>query len=480
MTKRRNILWICTDQQRFDTLGCCGNEFVRTPNLDRLAEDGVLFTHAYAQCTVCAPSRASFLTGRYPRTTRCRQNGQPIPADEVLVTRVLHDAGYAGGLSGKLHISACHPDACKTMERRIDDGYDEFHWSHHPGPDWPANEYMHWLREKGVEYGTAPIEGYSHVCRGMPGEHHHTTWCADKAIDFIEGARASDAPWFFSVNFFDPHHQFDPPEDYLARYLDRLGDVPLPTYASGELDGKPIWQRIDHKGAYGGGSGYAWDTLTEDNHRMLRAAYWAMCDLIDAQAGRMLEALDRTGQRENTIVIFMSDHGEMLGDHGIYLKGPYFYEPAVRVPLIVAWPGTIEPGRRCDALVELVDLAPALLDAAGLAHPPGMQGRSLWPIMAGSAALDHHRDDVYCEFYGANSKYEPRAHATMVRNDTYKIVAAHEQNTGELYDLEEDPTETHNRWADPEYTAIRLEMLTRLCDRMAWTADPLPIREAPW
>ncbi len=173
--KRPNILWICSDQQRFDTLGSYGNRFVQTPAVDGLAERGALFERAYAQSTVCTPSRASFLTGRYPCTTRCRMNGQSIPEDEVLITRLLAEAGYTCGLSGKLHLSACHPTACPTTERRINDGYAEFHWSHHPAPDWPENEYIHWLRERGVEYGRSPFRGSEYVSAGVPSEHHQTT-----------------------------------------------------------------------------------------------------------------------------------------------------------------------------------------------------------------------------------------------------------------------------------------------------------------
>ena len=138
-----NILWICTDQQRFDTLGCTGNEWVHTPNLDRLASEGVLFENAYAQSPVCAPSRGSFLTGRYPRTCGPRQNGQDIDAKERLLPRILADNGYYCGLAGKLHLSACHDNTGRLMEPRIDDGYHFFQWSHHPQPhhgtNWPAN-----------------------------------------------------------------------------------------------------------------------------------------------------------------------------------------------------------------------------------------------------------------------------------------------------------------------------------------------------
>lgn len=474
-----NVLWICTDQQRFDTLGCLGNPYVHTPNIDQLAANGTLFERCYVQSPICSPSRASFLTGRYPRTTRCRQNGQTIPDDEVLVTRLLADAGYVCGLSGKLHLSACNPAAVKDIEHRIDDGYAEFHWSHHPAPDWPTNAYIHWLHEKGVSYKTPVRDDCQYVQTGIPEEHHQTTWCAQKAINFIEANADFDHPWLFSVNIFDPHHAFDPPASYLERYLDRLDDIPLPNYTLGELAQKPIFQRVDHDGAYNTPGRYAFSEMREYDHQLIRAAYWAMIDLIDAQVGRMLAALEATGQLEDTLVIFTSDHGEMLGDHGVYAKGPHFYEPAVRVPLIVAWPGRVKAGQRVDAMVEMLDLTPALLDAAGLPHHPGMQGRSLWPLLTGEAGKTH-REDVYCEYYNTAMHHDPRAYATMVRTDTFKLVKVHGLASGELYDLNEDPGETTNRWDDPAYQTVKLEMLERLCDRMAWTIDPLPVRKAPW
>lgn len=476
-----NILWICTDQQRWDTLGCYGNRLTKTPNLDRLATSGVVFDRAYSQSPVCTPSRASLLTGRYPRTTRCRQNGQSIPVDEILVTQILADAGYIGGLSGKLHLSTCHPAESPGTERRINDGYDEFHWSHHPDPDWPTNEYIHWLRGQGAEYCRQSIAESSYVNFGMPEKYHHTTWCAQQAIDFIECNARFGHPWFFSVNVFDPHHPFDPPAEFLQRYLERLDEIPLPDYADGELDDKPVFQRVDHAGAYGGDAGYAFTDMTGTDHRMIRAAYWAMCDLIDVQVGRMLASLDRTGQRDNTVVVFTTDHGEMLGDHGIYLKGPYFYEPAVHVPLLISWPGAIEGGRRSQALVELVDLAPTLLDAAGLARHAGMQGRSLWPMLSGQHGLDQHHEDVYSEYYNAMPWHkDPAAYTTMLRTETHKLVVTHGLATDELYDLLEDPLERHNRWEDPTRLPVKCELLRRLCDRMAWTADPLPPRRGPF
>ena len=478
MPAKPNILWICTDQQRFDTLGCMGNPFVRTPNLDALAESGVLFEHAYCQHPMCTPSRASFLTGRYPRATGVRQNGQSIPAREALVTKLLSDAGYVCGLSGKLHVSTVYPSVSPGTEPRIADGYDEFHWMHHPWPDWPTNEYYHWLRERGVTYADEQHPGSPHVRFGMPEAHHPTTWCAEKAINFIEACAGFDHPWLFSVNFFDPHHIFDPPREYLERYLDRLDEIPLPNYTPGELDSKPHLQQADHASQF---DGLSFDDMSEECHRLSIAAYWAMCDLIDVQVGRLLEALDRTGQRDNTIVLFTSDHGEMLGDHGIYYKGPYCYDPAVRVPLIVAMPPAATRGVRSGALVELVDLAPTLLDAAGLEVHPGTQGRSLWPLLTGRADPDTHRDDVYCESYDNDAATnQPHAYLTMVRTRTHKLSAVHGIDEGELYDLAADPNETHNLWNAPDHQDVKIAMLKRLSDRMAFTVDPLPDRSGPW
>ena len=484
---RPNILWICSDQQRFDTLGCCGNPWVATPNLDRLAAGGTRFDLAFSQSPVCTPSRAAFLTGRYPRTCRGRQNGADLPGTETLVTKMLADAGYVCGLSGKLHLCAANPSQLgdHEIEPRMDDGYSTFHWSHHSGGMGQAhNEYHDWLAAKGAKWHWEPCDLSKHIAYGMTGELSQAAWCAEKACDFIQDRTRDGQPWLFSVNMFDPHPAFDAPREYVERYLARLDHIPLPNYTPGELDDKPLWQRYDaERGGYGERNHYTWDQMSETDHRLVRASYWAMCDLIDEHVGRMIETLERTGQRDNTVVIYTSDHGEMLGDHGIYMKGPFFYDCAVRVPLIVSWPGHVE-ARTSPALVELLDLPQTVLDAAGLPHHPGMQGKSLWPLLAGEGPGDEHRPDVYCEFYNAcdghNGSFELPAMTTMVRTLRHKLTVAHGHSTGELYDLEADPSETRNLWGDPAYAALKADMLVRLTDRMAWTCDPLPERVAQW
>jgi len=469
MPRRPNILWICTDQQRWDTIHGLGNPRIRTPNLDRLADEGVSFTSAYSQSPICTPSRASFLTGRYPRTTRARQNGQKIPDDEVLISRMLADEGYDCGLVGKLHLAACD----RRVEERIDDGYRVFYWSHHPAPDWPENAYIQWMASKGKAWDELYHRPPGALAwAGVPAEYHQTTWCAEKTIDFLAEPRTG--PWLMSVNPFDPHHAFDPPEEYLRRY--DPDDLPSPAYRPGELEGKPVFQQIDHQGAYGGG-GLSFADTTDRQHREVIAAYYAMVELVDDQVGRILRALDETGQREDTLVIFTSDHGEMLGDHGIFLKGPYFYEPAVHVPLIISWPGRLSSGLRSDALVELVDLVPTLLQACGLEVPERIQGKSLFPICGGQSDPSQHRDFVQAEYYnGMAGHRDPAAFATMWRNRQHKIVVHHGTVPGELYDLEADPGEFTNLWDSTDHPELKLDLMAECFDASVFTMDPVPPR----
>lgn len=477
MTLRPNILWITTDQQRWDTLGCLGNPHVRTPHLDRLAQGGALFPLAFCQSPVCTPSRASFLTGRYPRTTRCRQNGQDIPAEEILVTRLLRDAGWRCGLAGKLHLSACHPQVLQGQpERRIEDGYEDaaFFWHH---DQWPYAAYGNWLDQLGLSRKFTALEGASHVEVGPPSHGTANAWAAAMAEGFIRQVPEDGRPWLFSLNLFDPHHPFRIPADRVEHWRGRVDELPLPWRRDGEDADKPVWQAIDRRGAYGG-KGISANGMSDRDQRWIRAAYYAMVEDIDEKVGRLLAVLDETGQRDNTLVVFTSDHGEMLGDHGIYLKGPFFYEGAVRVPLILAMPDRVAPGTRRDALVELVDLAPTLLEACGQSEHPGMQGRSLWPLLTDSDPSRTHRESVYCEYSNAGFPHHPPAWASMIRTSRHKLVRAHGQEEGELYDLLTDPHELHNHWRREDCVALRADLLAALCDRIAFTADPLPQRRS--
>jgi len=468
-----NILWICTDMQRFDTIEGLNNDSIHTPNLRRLMSEGVTLTHAYVQNPVCSPSRASMLTGRYPHTTGLRAMGQRIRSDEKLVTKQLSDAGYACALAGKLHLSPC---ASGRVEERIDDGYSIFNWSHDLSDAWPGrNMWREWLKGEGVKWPEEPT-GKDALAWGVPldAKYMQTAWCADRAIYHIRQQRGYN-PWLMSVNIFQPHHPYWPAKEYFDRY--KASDVPPPNYREGELANKPVYQQVDHRGATGG-----WDlsfkNTSDLDHQRMKAAYYAMIEHCDEAVGRMMKALEDTGQAENTLVIFTSDHGEMLGDHGIFLKGPYFYEGAIRVPMILRWPGKYKAGLKSDALVEMVDLAPTLLEAAGMPPPAAMQGRSLTGLLTGQTT--RHRDSIYCEFFDSFALYQPPPMAVCVRTEQYKLACYQNLAAGELYDLEKDPNETNNLWDAASARATREMMMQTAVSRMMDTIDPAPERKCQW
>lgn len=466
--ERPNILWICTDQQRYDTIRALGNPHINTPSIDKLVGEGVSFTQAYAQSPVCTPSRAAFLTGRYPRTTKCRQNGQAMPPNEKLISRLFADAGYTCGLAGKLHLATC---ANGVVETRIDDGYEVFHWSHHPQPDWPENAYTQWLHSKGTSweelYGGPSTDYIKH---GVPEEFNQTTWCADKTIEFIREQKGE--PWFFSYNCFAPHHPFDPPAEFLAQY--NPADMPLPKTKTGELENKTTYQQLDGQFAHNDPNAYDMGKMTDRDKQEITAAYYAMVELIDKQVGRMVSALEETGQLENTIVIFMSDHGEMLGDHGFYLKGPHFYDEAVRVPLVFSWKDRFQADLRADCLMELIDIAPTLLEASGLEIPEYIQGRTLLPILLGQAPAGQHRDYVFSEYY--NAWTHKHSYGSMLRTREEKMVVYHGTDQGELYDLKSDPDEFENLWSDASHAELKMRMMKACFDASVFTMDPSPPR----
>lgn len=446
-----NVLWICTDQQRWDTIAALGFKGIRTPNIDRLCAEGTAFTHAHCQNPICTPSRASFLTGMYPRYLNACTNGNESWQNEApLVTKTLADAGYDCGLAGKFHLSAAH----NRIEPRPDDGYRVFHWSHHPHDSWPVGHaYKDWLAEQGHEH--APLKKKSGG--GIPAKFHQTKWCADRAIDFIREKR--NGPWLFSYNCFDPHPPLDPPKEYLDR-MDP-NKLPLPEWTDEDLKAEAALTK----------AGVHFQSKASRHSRKKRldslAKYWAMIELIDDHVGRMLDVLEETGQRENTVVIFTSDHGHMIGDHGLYNKGCRFYEGLVRVPLIMSGPG-FKKGQTSDALVELTDITPTLMELAGLEVPPGMHGRSLLPILRGEET--NHREFVRCTY--TETLQGPQSWGTMIRDRRYKLCNYHGTGMGQLFDLEEDPGEHKNLWNSPEHAEIKSRMLVQSFDAEAMSADP--------
>ncbi|HWD81332.1 MAG TPA: sulfatase-like hydrolase/transferase, partial [Kribbella sp.] len=348
-----NVLLICTDQQRFSAMGAYGNDEVETPNLDRLAAQGALFENCYVQSPVCAPSRASLMTGRHVHQHGLWANGVALPDHERLFSKDLADAGYDCGLVGKFHLDACFGG---RTEQRHDDGFRVFRWAHDPYPGSSENEYHRWLYTVRPDLAGAELDHDS-----LPTELHYSHWIGSQTIDFLTRSRDRDKPFFFVANFFDPHHGFGAPEEYVRRYRAKEVSRPIPDDLSTK---PPIQTEASHESYAGHARGFT--TYSPSELQEVKAAYYAMVTLVDDEVGRILDALDAERLSNDTLVVFTSDHGEMLGDHELMLKGPMLYEQAVRVPLILRRPSTLPAGTRRTDLVQWIDLSSTILTAAGL------------------------------------------------------------------------------------------------------------------
>ncbi|MCY3867178.1 MAG: sulfatase-like hydrolase/transferase [Chloroflexi bacterium] len=492
MPSRPNILWYCTDQQRFDTIAALGNAHINTPNLDRFVEESAVFTHAYCQSPICTPSRSSFLTGMYPSAVGVNGNGFrsfPRHFEDRLISKALRDAGYDCGLIGKLHLAS----AFLRREERVNDGYDTFQYSHdHKGGNERGNEYVEWIKGQGIDHNTvlrprgiASLDDYrnshEHIGFGgfmeptaeadnVPPHLHQTHWCTEKAIEFISRSREPEMPWLLSVNPFDPHPPFDAPYEYYRRYNPE--SLPGAHFADGDLEHQ---RRLESANIDFQNRARHPDEL---RHKHIQASYYAMIEFLDHEFGRLLTFLDESGQRENTIIIFMSDHGEMLGDHGLALKGCRFYEGLARVPLMISWLGRIQP-RIHDDLVELVDIAPTLYELVGMEVPPWVQGRSLASWICGGELHAPHREFVRAEHYAATNLADG-THATMYRDRRWKLVVYHQKKLCELFDLENDPWEHKDLSQDPEYAALKWELLQRSYDATVYARPAQTDRYGPF
>jgi len=491
-----NIIFINTDQQRADTLGCYGNSIVKTPNIDKLASEGVTFLNAHCTHPLCSPSRATWITGEYIHSHGLWRNGTELSEDRDNVVKALKENGYKTAAIGKLHLTPYHGDPSVFAESVSKDNKDnvvtddmcwkywkEFNRNYygfdhvelgigHGDYGMTGGHYGLWIKENHSdklplflrENGLSEDTSYDAWKSAVPMEIHSATWITDRVDCFLD--KNKDKPFFLSIGFQEPHPPFAPPKPYCDMYDPK--DMPLPSRKEGEWPDE-LPEHILHyftRANFG--------EITEEREKEILALYYGMVSLVDDAVGRILEAVKKYGLEDNTVIVFTSDHGDWMGDHSLHLKGAVHTRGLTRIPLIIKWPKVSKAGRKVNSVNSQLDLAATFYDIAKLKPHPTNQGVSLKEILMGvkesnrDYALIEHRHECYDEtggfannVYGHLSKEEKKKEAQKelinhldkdiiiktVVTDDYRLSYIPALNYGELFDLKTDPLELNNLWS---------------------------------
>lgn len=428
-----NILVIMTDQHSKNFLGCYGNRIVRTPNLDRLASEGMRFDSAYCPAPLCVPSRMSFMTGRIPSRNRVWSNQCVLPSSTPTWAHALGAAGYETSLIGRMHFKG--PDQRHGFENRpIGEPSASM-----PGARVACTDPTQ--RARAYYHGGS---GQNRDCVTQAGRGKTTYQLQDEqripvACKYLRRhAKSPGRPFAVVLGLVLPHCPFIAPKelyDYYAKHVDVL-----------EIEPRQPESVVRFRKQRG-----ILEPLTEHQIRVARAAYYGMCEYVDLLIGQVLDCLEETGLAKNTLVIYTSDHGEMAGEHGCWWKNQY-YEGSVGLPLIARLPGKIAPGSASDAVCNLMDLGPTFAHIADTKIDDA-DGRSLWPTMQGRHPYSWKNETV-SELYEVSR---------MVRSDNWKLWVFDDADRlpPALFNLEDDPNEVHDLAGERRYADIRNELLHR-------------------
>jgi arylsulfatase len=424
-----NFLFIIADQFRYDHIQAAGADFVSTPHLNRLLKHGMHFTHSFTNCPLCAPARISLATGIRPELAGAMDNSSYLSLTNPTMYMRLRDHGYRVAMVGKHDLAKSDHFRGQRGNRPLAYAYG-FTDPHETLGKMEAGkigqpfcpyttllERQGWLEQFVNDYRHRQAKGWiKGVSHGsiLPEELYHDTYIGRYATQWLREIDG-DFPWFFHVGFIGPHDPFDPPSSYENQYKDKQ----MPSHIPAVLEDKPQWHQQRRL------------TMSKDEVNHTRQQYAAEVQLLDEHIGAMLEVLEQRGMLDQTIIIFTSDHGEMLGDHLMYTKG-VAYDSAIRVPLIFSGPG-IPKDHTTDALVELMDLNPTIMDYAGIPPQQGIEARSLMPILQNPVENKTHRSCIVSMMRNWR----------LVRDHTYKYVENFNDRY-ELYDLHEDPSELLN------------------------------------
>lgn len=512
MSKKMNVLFIITDQYRADHLGCYGNPIVKTPNLDKLASEGVRFTNAFCTNPMCMPNRATFLTGLYPNVHGVRSNGINLPVDIPTITEALYQRGYHTINVGKTHFNFWTP-SYKLLPKSAE-SFDA--WKAEKAGDNPVKEnfpmpyygfrevdlivghgntalghYLdNWLDERAPDLAKK-VRDYFHIdtfftlfCDSfVPEEHYNTKYVEEHTIAFLDRYAKGDygeKPFFLHCSFPDPHHPVCPPGEYRDMY--NPDDIELPKSF------KNIKNLYDHPfmGPHLRQPVFRGALLresTEEEVRKFTALNYGSETCIDHSIGQILASLEKLGLAENTMIIFTSDHGDFMGDHGMLLKGPAPFNGVLQVPLIWKVPGITKPAVS-DALISTIDLPKTILSLLKIRdryHPPNMQGYDVTPVLKEPDNPDKQVRDccliVQDEEVGPKGPLYARLchYITKIHKLTiYEGVKGY----GDLFDRKNDPDEMNNLWFDKKSKELRYELIERLLHEDLKIQSRFPTRQA--
>jgi arylsulfatase A-like enzyme len=522
-SKKPNFLFIITDQHRADHLGCYGNQVVKTPAIDSLAQRGTRYNRFYVANPVCMPNRASIMTGRMCSAHGGRHNGIPLSKDHTTFVELLRDAGYKTGLVGKSHLqgftgkrvtnkfgpepgkhfpSEGLRDAIKNNRQtaeyelelaaqwdtpladRIDDHYYGFEHVEVAADhaDKACGDYLLWAKNQREDFEQLVGEDNALVHNrcdapqawrsAVPEELYSTNWIADQSITWLNEAALQDEPFFLQMSFPDPHHPFTPPGKYWDMY--NPDDIELPaSFGSGLLP--PIKaMREAMKSGKEQRSAQTPFVVNEEEARNIIALTYGMITMIDDAIARVLKQLKDSGLDENTVVIFTSDHGDFMGDHGLMLKFLLHYQGLIKVPLIWSDPQQTSNALVEDSLASSIDISATILARAGITPYNGIQGRDLFSSDAPDAII------VEEDFQRPITGFDQPQRIRTVVTDRYRMSLRHGEDWHELYDLQTDPHEMRNRYDDPTMANTKNELTDLMLRRMIELQDqsPMPVYRA--
>ncbi len=492
MMDKPNVIVITTDQQRYDSLGLHGSSFMHTPAMDRIGNEGVSFSRAYCPNTVCTPSRVSIMTGLHLSRHGAYNIGTSSVIDSsYFLSSILGENGYRTHHIGKAH---WYPWAADNPETAAIDqegspytdfaGFQTAEVCRGHGTWGLTGHYAHWLQEKGYSPEQFAVEQLftddpnETGDWNLPVSAHSNSWLAERAIHFLKN-HTKNQPFYLNLGFQDPHHPHILPQDFEDRV--DPADIPLPECHLDEEKNLAEHIPFFHQGGIGtsrfngkfqmaGNGNSAWKPYFQDERkaRATRAYYYSMVQLIDKRLGEILDTLDEQGLRENTIVVFTTDHGEMLGDHGIGQKGPLIYEGVTHIPFLMRYPAGFEPGN-IDDCVSLTDVVPTILDFVQIEDSAARDGISLKNYLQGGMAPE--RKGVRIEY-----KEEPDRirYKCWVTKD-WKLAVYLGESFGELYDLTNDPGERNNLFHCPEHHETKTSLLIEMLNDME-SSEPISHR----